>query len=327
MTKRKTTRRATTKSKTKTKTKRSPKRGVVAIVESSNANRKRASEVCAELGYKVITDTDLSVVIDKIRSDDTIDVLVAGVPGGKTAIQAALGKQPRPTIVATMASPAKTAWDRCETAGADLFALRPLDTDGMAAVLKAAHQLQIARDRTRAIEGSETMLRERLLRYGESDSVTGFQHFDFFKKYLVTELKRAKRYGYSLAAVLVAIDPWDEAVDADVARKLRTRVASAVSVCVRDIDVPVDFSDDRFLMFLPYTDLAGAERVGRRLAKVVESYGSIDAGKRTIQMSVSVGISALRKGKPVSFAKLMRDANAAVRAAQLKGGGQVVVRR
>lgn len=335
MTKKKPTRRATTKTTTKTtktvkkkKTKkRVPTRGVVAVVESSNAGRERATEVCEDLGYSVITDASVEKVIEKLRSDDRIEALIVGVPGGDAAIRVAKNGANRPTVIAALAPPADTAPERCEEAGADLFALRPLDRDGMAAVLRAAGQLSLARTRAVALEGSENLLRERLLRYGESDSITGFQHFDFFKKYLVTEMKRARRYGYSIAACLVAIDPFDEASSKDVVRKLRTRVASAVSACVRDIDFPVEFSDDRFLMFLPYTDLDGAERVGRRLAKVVASYGSLDDHGRRVQMSVSVGIAALRPGKPVSFAKLMRDANAAVRAAQLKGGGKVVVRR
>jgi diguanylate cyclase (GGDEF)-like protein len=338
LTKKKTTTRAPTTGKratTKTASKRKakpPKRStVVAVIEPPNANRKRAVDVCTKLGYKVVTDEDPAKVIAKIRKRDDIEVAIVGTPGGEDAVAAAMNKvRQRPTVVAALAGPSTTAPERCEQAGADLFVTRPLDQDSVAAVLRAATQLVVARDRIAALEGTEAVLRERLQRYGESDSLTGFQHFDFFEKYLVTELKRAKRYEYPIAACLVAIDPWskdDPEPSPEASRKLRTRVASAVSACVRDIDVPVDVAEDRFLMFLPYTDIAGAERVGRRVAKVVASYGSINDGGHRIQMSVSVGIAALRHGKPVSFAKLMRDAGAAVRAAQLKGGNQVVVRK
>jgi len=304
---------------------------VVAIAETTNASRERAVEVCEGLGYRVVADADLDAVAKAVRSDDAIEVAIVGMPGGDAVIDAAMRKpRRRPTVVVALAGPSTSAPERCEAAGADLFVVRPFDRDSVAAVLRAATQLVVARDRIAAVEGTESVLRERLLRYGESDQITGFQHFDFFKRYLVTELKRARRYEYPIAACLVAIDPWDDAEPEppqELARKLRTRVASAVSACVRDIDVPVDVADDRFLMFLPYTDLQGAERVGRRVAKVVQSYGSLLHGTRRIQMSVSVGIAALRPGTPVSFAKLMRDAGAAVRAAQLKGGNQVVVRR
>jgi len=324
--------RASTKTRAKSKAAKPPRRSaVIAVVEQTNANRKRASEVCESLGYAVVEDDGAGGVVEQIKTTDRVEVVIAGMPGGQSVIEVAMNKlRQRPTVVVALAGPSTTAPERCEQAGADLFVLRPLDKDSVGAVLLAATQLALARDRIAALEGTESVLRERLLRYGESDSLTGFQHFDFFKSLLVTELKRAKRYGYPLAACLVAIDPWSgkgAEPSPAAARKLRVRVASAVSACVRDIDVPVDVAEDRFLMFLPYTDLPGAERVGRRVAKVVQSYGSVVDGGRRVQMSVSVGIAALQPGKPVSFAKLMRDAGAAVRAAQLKGGNKVVVRR
>src|SRR5690606_31233972 len=107
----------------------------------------------------------------------------------------------------------------------------------------------------------------------------------------------------------------------------RARVASAIKACVRDVDVAVDYAEDRMLVFLPHTDLAGAERVGKRIARAVATYGAVADGDRTARATVSIGIAASKQGKPVSFARLMRDAGVAVRAAQLQGGGRVVVRK
>ena len=112
-----------------------------------------------------------------------------------------------------------------------------------------------------------------------------------------------------------------------VKRRLRNRVASAVVASIREVDVPVDVADDCFLLFLPFTNLDGAERVGRRVAAVVRGYGKVEDRAGELAMSVSIGIAALKAGKPVSFARLMRDARAALRAARARGGGQLVVRR
>jgi diguanylate cyclase (GGDEF)-like protein len=300
----------------------------LAVFETTASHRVRAVEVCQALGYQVIAPATPGAMLAALRAEDGLDVVLVGLESGQAVIDAARAVPGRrPTIVAALSGPAALAARRCERAGADLFAFYPFSQDGIAAVLQAAVQLGLARSRALALEGAEEVLRQRLLRYGESDSVTGFQHFDFFKKLLVTELKRARRYGYSLAACLVAIDPWtDGEPSPTIARKLRTQVAAAVAAGVRDIDQPVDLAEDRFLVFLPYTDLVGAERVGRRVAAVVKGQGSLRDGDRIVRMSVSVGIAALRAGKPVSFARLMRDAQSAVRAAQLKGGGRVVVR-
>lgn len=301
---------------------------MVAVFDETNANRKRATELCAELGYRVITDSSAKKVAEALRGDDAPDAVLVGVPGGEDLIAAARAREGVAIpVIAALAGPAATAAARCDEVGADLFAVRPLAADSLATALRAARRINVARSRLRATETTLEGVQERLQRYGESDTLTGFQHFDFFERLLVMELKRAKRYGYSLAMCLVAIDPWDgDEPSPDAVRKLRARVAQAVAASIRDIDWPVDVSEDRFLVFLPHADLAGAERVGRRIADVVRTAGSIADGDRTLQMSVSVGISALRAGKPVSFARLMRDAQQAVRAAQLKGGGRVVVR-
>jgi len=202
------------------------------------------------------------------------------------------------------------------------------DAHALAAALRAAMTIADERAKVRALSSSEAMLRERLLRYGQADAETGFRHFDFFRQLLVMEIKRAKRYGYPLAACLIALDPWMRGEPPpEVNRALRSRVSAAISSCIREIDLPVDLNEDRFLAFLPYTDLEGAERVGERIAHAVRSFGTVRGGDEDYQLSVSVGIAATRPGKPVSFARLMRDATSAVRAAQLKGGGQVVVRK
>ena len=46
----------------------------------------------------------------------------------------------------------------------------------------------------------------------------------------------------------------------------------------------------------------------------------------TLMITASVGIASLRPGKAISFARLIRDAHAAVKAARLKGGDQAILR-
>jgi len=300
------------------------------IFESGKATQQRASKVATELGYKVGSEKTVDAINARITGHDPPDVVIVGVPGGEAIIEVV--KQmagERPVVIAAVAGPATTARARAEELEADLVTLRPHGTDGMTSVLMSASQVSCERSRVRALQGNEEILRERLQRYGQADVSTGFQHFDFFKRILIMELKRAKRYGYSLAACLIGMDPWapgEPEPSPSASSKLRTKVAAAITSVVRDIDVPVDYAEDRILVFLPYTDIKGAERVGNRLAKAVRSHGTVKDGGRRFKLTVSVGIAAVPEGKPISFAKLMRDANAAVRAAQLKGGDRVVVR-
>jgi len=298
----------------------------VGVFESATEHRTRAIKAIESAGYTPITELDLEGI--QRRDASTPPIVLVGIPGGGAIIDGIGGLGPdRAIVIGSISRPAGTARRRAEAAGVDLYAMRPHSAQSLGAILYAATELHTERQRVQAVRGTEQLLRERLQRYGQADAATGFQHFDFFKQVLVMEMKRAKRYGYSLAACLVAIDPSDSPGPSEVAlRTLRTRVASAISAAIRDIDLPVDVADDRMLVFLPYTDVDGATRVGKRVVAAVRSYGTIRDGDHNVSMSVSVGVSALASGKPLSFARLMKEARAAVRAAQLKGGNRVVVR-
>lgn len=303
---------------------------LIGVYEPTSANARRATDAIRALGYTLVEEESRDELCARIASPVPPDIVLVGMPGGEAVLEAVAAKQRvRPVVIAALAGPAQTAIERCEQIEADLLTLRPHSKDSLCAVLRAASVVAADRQKLAAMRGTEEVLRERLQRYGQADAATGFQHFDFFKQLLLMELKRAKRYGYSLAACLVALDPWASEQPEPppaAAATLRTRVASAIASCIRDIDLPVDFAEDRFLVFLPYTDIKGAERVGRRIAASVRSYGGLEAGGVDYQLSVSVGIAALRPNKPVSFARLIREAGTAVRASQLKGGGRVVVR-
>lgn len=299
----------------------------VGVFEPTPTHSKRAREVVKALGYKLAAETSEGALLDRIRGPKRPEIVLLASRGAESLVAACRELGPSsPIVVLAMSGPAAGARERFLASGSDLFVLRPHSKDSLAAILAAATSLSSERRRMQAHRAAEEQLRERLLRYGEADADTGFQHFDFFKKVLVTELKRAKRYNYPLAACLIALEPTDDDMPISVIRKLRTRVASAVAACIRDIDIPVDFADDRFLAFLPYTDLAGAERVGKRIAQAVSAQARVSEHGKEHHMTVSIGIAALPEGT-VSFSRLMRDANAALRAAQLKGGGRVVVRR
>ena len=302
----------------------------VAVVEASQAGQQRAREIIDQLGYKLAVDVEVQNTLGaRLRREPPQAVLV-GLPE-RAGIAAEILKLPdRPLVIGSLAAPAATARARAIQGGVDLFTIRPHSRDSLAGVLHAAERMAALDQRVRAMQGSEELLRERMKRFGQSDLATSFFHMEYFERVLVMELKRARRYGYSLAACLVGLDAWngEEPPPPPVALKLRTQLANAIAAIVRDIDMPVDLAEDRMLVFLPYADLDGAVRVGKRIAaSVARLREATDGDGQSWRGSVSIGIAALKPGKPVSFARLMREATSALKAAQLRGGDQVVVRK
>jgi diguanylate cyclase (GGDEF)-like protein len=299
----------------------------VLVYESGKTNQKRAEELVRGLGYRALVIDSLDEAVRLAASDTPPEVILTGVPGGEAVARAARQQGgDRPSVVLAVSGQSHDAAAQCEALGADAFVVRPYKRDAVASTLRVVSALHGERRRSVRLEAELSTERARLLRHGEADPTTGFPHFEFFKKLLVIELKRARRYGYSLAACLVSMDvetvdgisaAAQKAIHADIARRLRS--------VIRDIDLPVDYADGKFLVFLPYTDIAGAKNVGNRLEAAVRG-DTVEDGERTVAVTVSVGIAALKPGRVVSFARLIRDASLALRAAQLKGGGRVVAK-
>jgi diguanylate cyclase (GGDEF)-like protein len=176
-------------------------------------------------------------------------------------------------------------------------------------------------------------LRERALRaelaLADMTGVThdrdsaGLLHADVFKTLLPLEIRRARRHGYPISICVVAIDP--VLGPDDMAPELVRACEPFIRSAVRDVDLAVRYGEARFLVFLPHTDGRGAEVVGRRIVAGIRGC-RVRAGGATLTVTASVGIASLRPGKSPSFARLIRDAHAAVKAAQLKGGDRAILR-
>ena len=203
--------------------------------------------------------------------------------------------------------------------GADAYVVRPYKKDTLSVALYAAANARLLRDRALRAEQALADV-SGVKRY---DSTSGMLHIDLFKTLLPLEIRRARRHGYPIAICVVSLDPLPKAreVTAEMAQACEPFIRGAV----RDVDLAVRYGDGRFLVFLPHTDLRGAEAVGRRVVNEIRNC-RLRANGVELMLTASVGIATPRPGKPPSFSRLIRDAHAAVKAAQLKGGDRAVVR-
>jgi PleD family two-component response regulator len=245
------------------------------VFETGKSNARRAEELLLSFGFQVVVADDVEDARRAIDSGPGVHLVLCGIPGGEAVARAVLARgQERPALVLSSSGETSAGLALADSFGADSFALRPYKRDALAATLHAVVALRDARTRAAQFEGELQALRAGMLR-GEPDPESGFHHFEFFKKLLVLELKRARRYGYSLAACLVAVDENRLVGVPDEQRaELAVQVARALRGAVRDIDMPVDYADGHVLVFLPHTDIAGAERAGRRMEAAVRHIDS-----------------------------------------------------
>ncbi len=154
------------------------------------------------------------------------------------------------------------------------------------------------------------------LERGGSRSRASADH-DFLKKLLLVEVKRSRRYRYPIALALVAVDRWKEAaapLDQRARAALLADLLGVLSGAVRDIDLALPYSENRFLVLMPHTRAEGGLEVSARLASRVRQH------KSAVPVTVSVGVAAYEGEGTVSFSTLTRAAAAALARAQAAGG-------
>lgn len=209
---------------------------------------------------------------------------------------------------------------------ADGYVIQPFSANGLLGVLSLGRRLCDARRELDMVQKDQPLQVRRLA--SAINSRTGFYQFEFIKDLLVVEVRRAKRYAYPLAIMLVGLDDipaLHELKRPNLQREITAGLAVAIAKSIRDIDIPIHYADDRILVFLPHTDLAGAEEVGRRVKRRIKRITYRGEGL-TAQLTASVGVAGISEGESLTFARLIKDATAALKAAQLKGGDKVMKR-
>ncbi|TBW56171.1 sensor domain-containing diguanylate cyclase [Marinobacter halodurans] len=129
-----------------------------------------------------------------------------------------------------------------------------------------------------------------------TDALTGMFNRRYMEERLDAELDRSRRYGNTLAVVLLDFDHFKSINDqyghaaGDVALEL---FADKVRELSRATDVTARWGGEEFLILMPETDLAGAWNFLERLADSLRTIGFTRKGQR-ITLTMSIGLAIAR---------------------------------
>jgi diguanylate cyclase (GGDEF)-like protein len=125
-------------------------------------------------------------------------------------------------------------------------------------------------------------------RLSQTDDLTKLHNARYLRQYLVTELKRARRYGSPVTAFFLDLDDFKQVNDRHghlVGSHVLMEMAAVVLSSVRDTDVVARYGGDEFVVVLPETGLDQglyvAERVRERIA------GHEFTGGRSLRLSLT----------------------------------------
>jgi diguanylate cyclase (GGDEF)-like protein len=169
-------------------------------------------------------------------------------------------------------------------------------------------------------------LHEAVQRQAVTDELTGLFNHRRFQEALVSEAERAKRFGHSVALVMLDLDDFKHVNDSyghqqgDVVLAAVARVLRASS---REIDAPARYGGEELAVVLPETDLEGAFRLAERVRLGIEAleFPMPDGG--LLRVTASLGVAAIPETASAPR-ELLAAADAALYEAKRAGRNKTV---
>lgn len=286
-------------------------------------------------GFEVRVVHYLDEAVERIRAREPEVVFAAASHtfDGETLCQKSKSLEPAMPVVLVYPPEEDDPEPHAARAGADSYLVGPLKR---AAVVSCARAMLKIKNLTETVERLETDLRRASdsgAGAGKAEAAaatvttggTATNDFEFFKRVLLMEVKRSRRYRYPVSFLVVALDHFTERAGAMSMATRTSALAEAFGTVVkgtRDIDLCAPFGDEKFLVFLPHTPRDGALVVAGRLREALTKLQGLP------HSTASIGVASFEpSGAPttaqVSFGSLMKDATEALKRAQAAGGNRV----
>ena len=180
-------------------------------------------------------------------------------------------------------------------AGADDFLACSAAPHEMTA--RVASLTTLARARFKLAQ-TEEKLRDLL----QTDELTNLLSRRFFFRTAHREYERARRYSHDLSCLMVDVNYFrriTETMGFACGDAVLCHVAGVLRDVARDVDIVARFSDQKFVLFLPESDMAMAETIAERIVHEVAARPFQWQGE-TLPLSVSIGEST-RRGEDLVF--------------------------
>ncbi len=182
-------------------------------------------------------------------------------------------------------------------------------------------ELRVAHENLRAYA-------EEIGRLAVTDGLTNLYNHTYFQQRLDEEVKRAERYSFPLAVLMVDIDNFKEYNDTlghVAGNGLLKELADILKGAVREVDIVARYGGEEFTIILPETDGSAALTVAQRIRRRVEEHPFVgEARLAAARVTVSIGAA----GYPSAASnrnELIERADQAMYAAKRDGRNRVAL--
>ncbi|WP_419693472.1 PleD family two-component system response regulator [Mesorhizobium muleiense] len=206
--------------------------------------------------------------------------------------------------------------------GINDYLMRPIDQHELTARLRTQVRRKRYNDQLRV---SVTQTIEMAV----TDPLTGLHNRRYLDSHLQTLFDRAVARRRPLSVMITDLDRFKTVNDThghDGGDEVLREFARRLRKNVRGIDLACRFGGEEFVVVMPDTDGAVAEKVAERIrAEIAQMPFAVGQDGKTIEVTVSVGVSSVLKGVD-SVAGLMKRADLALYEAKSAGRNRVVAK-
>ncbi len=138
------------------------------------------------------------------------------------------------------------------------------------------------------------ILFKRLEELSVTDDLTRLYNSRYLNQYLQHEMKRSKRYGYSVSLMFLDLDGFKSVNDRFghlAGSRTLTEVGRVIRSTTRETDVVSRYGGDEFTVVLPQTGVEGAVVIARRLRESLEEHVFLESMGLAVRVTASIGIA------------------------------------
>jgi diguanylate cyclase (GGDEF)-like protein len=158
-------------------------------------------------------------------------------------------------------------------------------------------------------------------RLSQTDDLTKLHNARYLRQYLLSEVRRARRYGSSVAALFFDLDDFKRVNDEHghlVGSHVLMEMASIILGSVRDTDVVARYGGDEFVVVLPESGVEQASLVAERMRLKIERNVFTGGRNLRLHLTASFGVATFPR-QAQSPQQLVANADAAMYEAKAAG--------
>ncbi|RYY74299.1 MAG: diguanylate cyclase [Gammaproteobacteria bacterium] len=306
---------------TESKSEDTQARGKILLADDSKVVRLTATKILSEQ-FDLVVVEDGEEAWEKICADESIHVIFTdlGMPklDGYGLIQRIRqseneGIRNQPIIVITGAADEEDVKRKVFELGATDFISKPFKSAEL--VARAEAHASYRRDKV------------NLQKSADIDLLTGTLNRNGINQQLKKDLSFANRHGENMAVIIFELDDFKtlyQRIGEAAANRIIKQTATKMLSAIRSEDSVGRYGFEKFIAILPMAKTEGVVILAKRLCEQIKSF-KITIGGEAISISMSAGISTVRKGSPATIKELVHSAEQALVNAKKVGSGEVQI--